>query len=147
MFLIIHHFNLLFIWKIRQGLKFNVELLRIKNFIDHFFNEQILHHFFTEENYLFCLLPEDDVLRIQAEQEHAAIKKIAEQISNENYTAHEIIEFTNLLEGHIRFEERTLFAYIEKIISYNKLEQASAHFSNEHADNWKDVFWLKMMRV
>ena len=138
-----HHFNLLFIWKVRQGLKLNVELLRIKNFIAHFFNEQILHHFSVEEKHLFCLLPEDDSLRMQAEQEHSAIKKIGAQITTENVSENKIIEFANLLESHIRFEERSLFPFIERNISYTKLEQASAHFTTEHSDTWNDVFWLR----
>jgi iron-sulfur cluster repair protein YtfE (RIC family) len=138
-----HHFNLLLIWKIRQGLKLNVELLRIQNFILHFFNEQILHHFSTEENYLFCLLPQDDSLRLRAEQEHSTIKKIAAEISTDKIFENKITEFANLLESHIRFEERILFPFIEKNIPYAKLERAATHFTTEHADNWSDAFWLK----
>lgn len=136
-----HHFNLLFIWKIRQGLKLNVELLRIKKFIAHFFNE-ILHHFSIEEKYLFCLLPREDLLRIQAEQEHVAIKRSFEEMSD-NFTRNQVIEFTNLLESHIRFEERTLFNHIEKNFP-DKLQQAAKYFTSEHIeDGWQDAFWLK----
>lgn len=138
-----HHFNLLFIWKIRQGLKLNVELLRIKNFIAHFFNEQISHHFSVEEKYLFCLLPEDEPLRLRAEQEHSAIKKLVAELSAENMSENKIAEFANLLESHIRFEERTFFPFIEKNISYEKIEKASAYFTAEHDDYWQDAFWLK----
>ncbi len=139
-----HHFNLLLIWKIRQGLKLNVELLRIKNFIAHFFNEQILHHFLEEESYLFCLLPEDEPLRLRVESEHSAIKKIGAAISEENISENKIEEFANLLESHIRFEERTLFPYIEKNVSYEKLAKASTYFTAEHSDDWHDAFWLKV---
>jgi iron-sulfur cluster repair protein YtfE (RIC family) len=137
-----HHFNLLFIWKIRQGLKLKVELLRIKNFIAHFLNEQILQHFSKEENYLFCLLPGDEPLRLHAESEHSAIKKIGAAISEQNISENKIEEFTNLLESHIRFEERTFFPYIEKNISYEKLAKAAIHFAAEHSDDWSDAFWL-----
>ena len=138
-----HHFNLLLSWKIKQGLQMNVELMRIQNFIAHFFNEQILHHFSTEENYLFCLLPQDDALRLRAEQEHSTIKNIAAEISTDKTFENKITEFANLLESHIRFEERTLFPFIEKNVSYEKLEKAATHFTAEHADNWNDSFWLK----
>ena len=138
-----HHFNLLFIWKIRQGLKLNVELLRIQKFIAHFFNEQILHHFSVEEKYLFCLLPDEDLLRTRAEQEHFAIKRSFGKMSDDSFTKNEVIEFTNLLESHIRFEERTLFNHIEKTIP-DKLQQAAKYFTAEHAeDGWQDAFWLK----
>ena len=137
-----HHFNLLLIWKIKQGLKLHVELLRIKNFITHFFNEQIMHHFSVEEKYLFCLLPEQDELRKRAEDEHAAIKKISAEISAENISENTIAEFANLLESHIRFEERTLFPFIEKNISNEKLERASVYFTTEHDDYWQDTFWV-----
>jgi hemerythrin-like domain-containing protein len=138
-----HHFNLLFIWKIRQGLKLNVELLRIQKFIAHFFNEQILHHFSVEEKYLFCLLSREDLLRIRAEQEHLAIKRSFEKMSGDSITKNEVIEFTNLLESHIRFEERTLFNHMEKDMP-GKLQQAAKYFSSEHLeDGWPDTFWLK----
>jgi iron-sulfur cluster repair protein YtfE (RIC family) len=138
-----HHFNLLLIWKIRQGLKFNVELLRIKKFILHFFNEQLLHHFSVEEDYLFCLLPQDEPLRLRAEQEHSAIKKIGAEISVDEISTGTITAFANLLDSHIRFEERILFPFIEKNISYEKLKKASAHFTAEHEEGWQDAFWIK----
>lgn len=137
-----HHFNLLFIWKIRQGLKLNVDLLRIKNFIAHFFNEQIQHHFSVEEKYLFCLMPVDEPLRLRAEQEHSAIKNSVAEIAAE-ISENKITAFANLLENHIRFEERTLFPFMEKNVSYEKLEKASAYFIAEHDDYWQDTFWLK----
>ncbi len=137
-----HHFNLLFIWKIRQGLKMSVELSRIQKFIRYFFHEQILHHFSVEEKHLFCLLPEDDVLRIQAEEEHSNIKRIAEIILSDKFTEAEIIEFINLLESHIRFEERTLFNYIEKIIPDKKLKEFLINFRQEQDADWKDAFWI-----
>jgi hemerythrin-like domain-containing protein len=138
-----HHFNLLLIWKIKQGLQLNVELMRIQNFITHFFNEQILHHFSVEENHLFCLLPQDDALRLRAEQEHSAIKEIAAEISTEKIPADRITEFASMLESHIRFEERTLFPFIEKNVSYTRLEAASKHFTAEHEEEWSDAFWIK----
>ena len=138
-----HHFNLLLSWKIKQGLQMNVELMRIQNFIAHFFNEQILHHFSVEENHLFCLLPQDDALRVRAEQEHSAIKKIGAEISAEEISTDKITAFANLLESHIRFEERTLFPFIEQNVPYEKLEAASKHFSAEHEEAWHDAFWIK----
>jgi iron-sulfur cluster repair protein YtfE (RIC family) len=121
----------------------NVELSRIQNFILHFFNEQILHHFSTEETHLFCLLPQDDSLRLRAEQEHSSIKNIVAEISTDKITENKITEFANQLESHIRFEERTLFPFIEKNVPYENIEKAAAHFTTEHGDNWNDAFWLK----
>ncbi|MEP6684801.1 MAG: hemerythrin domain-containing protein [Parafilimonas sp.] len=138
-----HHFNLLLTWKIKQGLQLNVELMRIQKFIKHFFNEQILHHFSVEESHLFCLLPQDDAQRLRAENEHSSIKEIGAEISANTISADKITEFANLLESHIRFEERTLFPFIEKNVLYNKLEEASKHFSAEHEEGWHDAFWIK----
>lgn len=57
-----------------------------------------------------------------------------------------LIILTDLLNHHIRFEERELFAYLEKELKpeqldtiYKQLEKNPVHFEEE----WKEEFWVK----
>ena len=44
-----HHFALLLVWKIRQGLKNEIETSRIINYATHFFDNDLIFHFEEEE--------------------------------------------------------------------------------------------------
>ena len=48
-----HHFTLLFCWKIRQGIKMQIESERQKNYIRYFFKEHMEPNFQNEEKLLF----------------------------------------------------------------------------------------------
>lgn len=75
-----HHFGLLLVWKIRQGLNNDVNPERISNYIRHFFMEDLEKHSKEEEQLLFSKLPINDVLRKQAEGDHRAIYKLVAAI-------------------------------------------------------------------
>ena len=68
-----HHFGLLLVWKIRQGIKREIITERIANYILYFFEADLKYHFKDEERYLFTLLPTNNNLRQIAEQEHSKI--------------------------------------------------------------------------
>jgi hypothetical protein len=48
-----HHYGLLLVWKIRQGLNKEVSAERIINYVLFFFKEDLEKHFKTEELLLF----------------------------------------------------------------------------------------------
>ena len=52
-----HHFGLLLVWKIRQGLVKDIDAERISNYVLFFFKEDLVKHFREEEQFLFCKLP------------------------------------------------------------------------------------------
>jgi hypothetical protein len=51
-----HHRGLLFCWKIRAGIKKNVEVSRIKKYADWFYQNYLVPHFEVEEKYVFPIL-------------------------------------------------------------------------------------------
>ena len=85
-----HHFGLLLVWKIRQGLNKAVNPERISNYVTFFFKEDLENHFKEEEQLLFCKLPVGNKLRKQAEADHLAIYKLVAAIEKIGYTT----EFT-----------------------------------------------------
>ena len=139
-----HHFGLLLVWKIRQGLSKGVNPERISNYAAFFFKEDLEKHFKEEEQLLFSKLAVDDVLRKRAEADHLAIYTLVANLEKKKDDAILLNQLADLLEKHIRFEERELFNHLQKAISATELELIEARISNNSKaidEKWEDVFW------
>ena len=140
-----HHFGLLLVWKIRQGLANAVSAERISRYVLFFFNEDLKIHFREEEELLFSKLPASDTLRIQAEEEHKEIYRLIAVITQTANDEKLLRQFADTLDKHIRFEERTLFNHLQTHVTPEELEEISKRFSNsvDLDSKWDDVFWLR----
>ena len=143
-----HHDGLLLVWKIRQGIRLNINHARIAAYIINVFDKELEQHFIEEESLLFNKLHFTDELRIKAEDQHAAIrKKVAAFRSSGSHTDADLLSFASDLEEHIRFEERTFFPYCEKLIPQDVLctvgKQLEVYHSAKECLVWGDEFWRK----
>lgn len=141
-----HHFGLLLVWKIRQGLKNNIAPERISSYILYYFKNDLLNHFTEEEKLLFNRLNEQSELRKKAESDHATIYQQIEEIKKNKNDSKLITQFADKLEEHIRFEERELFNYIQTCLSEVELTDIAGQFSRQVHDvekAWEDEFWVK----
>ncbi len=135
-----HHHGLLLSWKIRNGLKKQVDPIRIKKYVDWFYNSELLPHFELEEKYVFTILDKDHEMVKKALTEHRRLKRLFESQTDvmRNLT---LIE--EELESHIRFEERILFSEIQQVATDEQLDQInSVHTEEKFVDNLTDPFWL-----
>jgi len=140
-----HHFGLLLVWKIRQGLKKSIEAGRIGNYVLYFFSEDLLKHFADEEKLLFSRLRADNLLRIQAEEDHAVIYQLIKDIRNQTEDTGLLTQLADRLEKHIRFEERELFNHLQSVIGADELaliEKRIGNDSKEIDEKWDDIFWI-----
>ena len=136
-----HHFGLLCSWKVRQGLKKETEVSRIRNYILYFWKQHLKQHFREEEEILFLYLEDEYTIRIQ--KEHREIEDIISAMSfSENTDL--ISDFADLLEQHIRFEERDWFPHLEEKLDSSALEKIGSELHqihNEEKDDYEDEFW------
>jgi iron-sulfur cluster repair protein YtfE (RIC family) len=137
-----HHFGLLLVWKIKQGLAKHIALERIRDYVVYFFENDLDQHFREEEQTLFPKLPINNALRIRAEQEHAFIYKLVERLRTEEVKDTLLREFADRLMDHIRFEERELFALLQETLTDAELEMVAAHGNSQADLHWADPFWL-----
>lgn len=140
-----HHFGLLLVWKIRQGLNKKVSPGRISDYVLYFFDEDIDGHFKEEEEQLFPMLPPSSILRQQAEAEHKAIYEMIGRLRKDKENIDLLLQFADALKDHIRFEERELFPFMQRTLSATELEQIADHGDprGEEIDaHWHDIFWL-----
>lgn len=135
-----HHDALLFTWKIKQGLKNEVSLNRIINYIDWFWTNHLKDHFDEEEKILLPYLAGDDELADQLKAEHASIRNLISEKNEES-----IRSLVDILNDHIRFEERKFFPHLEKLLSDQQLDKIAIQLQDQpHCKNdWLDEFWKK----
>lgn len=142
-----HHAGLLFCWRIRQGLKREGILLRIKKYIAYFWKSYFEPLFKAESRYLL-LVVNDATSRIALAQQQE-IKKIIQQII-QNTALPEKTMFNHLADvvnEHIRFEENVLFPHAEQVLSKVQLDEMGTYFRSLNVqsfkDNYPDDFWVK----
>lgn len=136
-----HHQGLLLCWKIRTGINCNVAPGRIAAYVIWFYKNELLPHFELEEKYIFPVLGYGNDLVMQGINDHKAISLRV----NELNTVNSLMQLAELLEKHIRFEERTLFGEVQKCATPEKLaEIEKVHGSNKFVENTTDEFWNKL---
>jgi iron-sulfur cluster repair protein YtfE (RIC family) len=139
-----HHAGLLFCWKIRQGVKYHIEPDRLVKYVKYFWNHHFASHFKEEEQYLFTQLKDEEVQK--ALDDHQKIKIFVDKIAvsgmeNEDNV---LLELADLVDDHIRYEERILFPHLQEELSDKQLEKIGEQIVAEPlTDNYEDEFWVK----
>jgi hemerythrin-like domain-containing protein len=134
-----HHHGLQLCWKIRTGFSKNIEPARIKRYADWFFENHLKPHFELEEKYIFTILNKEDELIKRGLTEHRRLKRLFKETSNLEKSLGLIEEE---LEAHIRFEERVLFAEIQKTATVAQLTKINEiHSEAVFVEMEDDLFW------
>ena len=140
-----HHEGLLFAWKIIRGMENKTPMDVMRKYTLWYWKHHIKPHFFHEEKILVPYLPTGHPLAVKMMEEHDQIRELVLGLDYEP-DKRALVILTDLLNRHIRFEERELFAYLEEHLSaeqlntiYKQLEKNPVHFEEE----WKDEFWEK----
>jgi len=139
-----HHDGLLFAWKIKQGLANGTSIETLCNYTRWFWTNHIKTHFKDEEKVLVKFLPPDNPLVLQMLKEHAQIRDLVLSLDKEpNENSLQLL--AELINKHIRFEERKLFTYAEEVLTSEQLNEIYNDLPNEiHCDTeWEDEFWMQ----
>ena len=93
----------------------------------YFYNKELVKHFHNEEEVLFPSVKRRneslDKLIQEIISEHKKIKSLVDLLKTTNNYEDVLDELGNLLESHIRKEERKLFPEIENVLSATELEK------------------------
>ncbi len=135
-----HHQGLLFCWKMRKGMNAGVESSRMHSYLKWFFEQHLQPHFRQEEEHYFPLIGARHPLVVRACAEHRELEKL---YSEPDGGYEKIQKFTELLESHIRFEERELFEHMQQQVTPQQWEELEKHDADSSCtDNYGDMFWL-----
>ncbi len=137
-----HHASLLFCWKIRQGIKHHIDVDRMANYVRYFWTQHFAPHFGEEEAFLFAPLKDDKVQR--ALDDHKQIKTSIETMDRFGIQDREgkLLQLADMVDEHVRYEERILFPHLELALSDEQLTQIGTQISDEPLlDTYQDAFW------
>ncbi|MBC3539028.1 hemerythrin domain-containing protein [Rufibacter sediminis] len=142
-----HHFGLLFCWKLRQGLKNKTDLNAMQGYVKYFWNQILFPHCQEEEWLLQRFLVPNDILRVRIEEEHRHLHWVVDSICDGKRLVPEQFQtLEQYLVSHIRWEERELFPYLQKVVPQEDLEEAGKLMEQHHqtetkVDNFTPEFW------
>jgi len=120
-----HHSGLNMAKTLKSGANTSdAQLEYLKNKLVHFFKTDLENHFDEEEKYLAPLL-KDNPMIIRMCDDHQKMKSLFNSVLDVNGTELKeyLISFGEILDSHIRFEERELFPMIEKTLSEEQLAE------------------------
>ena len=138
-----HHDGLLYAWKIRQGVKKQTPLDEMRSYTMWFWKNHIKPHFFQEEKILLPYMKEDNPLRQRLIDEHEHIRELVLGL-DEEADKRSLTILCDLLDNHIRFEERELFVYLEQNLHPEQLKEIYIKLADhpvDHSVEWKHPFW------
>ena len=142
-----HHNGLLMTLLLSKGVRRNADPNVMADFIIDGWKKELNQHFIMEEELLIPTLKKkkfDPLLTDRLLSEHFEIRSIINKFTGGNFTVADISDFAELLEKHIRFEERTYFAEAEKCLSHEEL-QSIGKLLKESEDanciNYPIKFW------
>ena len=138
-----HHDGLLFTWKIRQGIKKDIHPKRIATFCNWFWKQHLQEHTHKEEILLTEILSPEHPMMQKMMTEHEAIKEHIAAL--QDYASYKtLLRLADIVDYHIRFEERQLFQYIEQIATSEQLQHLAEEMEMPHSFSlpWLDEFWV-----
>ena len=98
-----------------------------KNYTINFYENDLLHHFYLEENIILPAVKgrnkEIDNLFEEILNEHKNIEKAVESLKENIDIENKLDEIGILLQNHIRKEEQVLFEKIQKELTENELQK------------------------
>lgn len=138
-----HHEGLLFVFKIRQGLKLCIPENRIAGFCEWSWKAHFAPHFQKEETELVPVLEAAHPMIKQMLDEHIVIRDQFTVVKQEPAVA-TLESLAQLINDHIRFEERQLFPLIEQTATPEQMKaiEQSLAGTQHVCDPWRDEFWV-----
>ena len=136
-----HKDGLLFVTRMRDSIG-KVSGERLSQYTRWYWKTHIRPHFFQEEKILLPYLPVNHPWAIKLLEDHANIRDLILSLDR-LADLQSFKTLCNIIETHIRFEERQVFAYLEQILPGKELNNIYTQLK-EHpvsTDEWKDVFW------
>lgn len=138
-----HHNGLLFVFKIKQGLKLGIDKERIGAFCSWSWDSHFNLHFRKEEAALVPVLGMPHPLIERMLSEHGKIQTLFESI-NVDLSFATLESLAQCINDHIRFEERQLFSLIEQVATPERLKviEQSLAVAQPACSQWADEFWI-----
>ena len=124
-----HHNALMAVLLLKKGVQKKADIQVMQDFILTVWNDELQPHFEAEEKWL-PTTPQQSTLALLHQrmlQEHDVIRNYIYQFYTILTSIETIQAFYELLEQHVRFEEREYFPALEQYLSVNELQSIGTH--------------------
>ncbi|WP_407520643.1 hemerythrin domain-containing protein [Lacibacter sp. MH-610] len=141
-----HHNALMAVLLLKKGVQKKAEVQVMQDFILTVWKDELQTHFEAEEKWLPAATDEPVLKSIHERmlQEHEVIRNYIYQFYT-TLTSHQTIQtFYELLEQHVRFEEREYFPALEQSLTSDALASIGQHLIESDAKSCADFpvnFW------
>jgi hemerythrin-like domain-containing protein len=134
-----HHVGLIFALRLQKGVAKSADLQSMEEYTTWFWENHLLPHFVLEEDHLFPMLKDEYELVKKAIAQHQDLKMLF-QIQQKTHS--DFKRIYELLQKHIRLEERELFNLIQTILSEQQLATyETTHTHQQSCALWQTPFW------
>ena len=140
-----HHDGLVISLRIKKALEKLDNQTIIINYIKHLWSSLNNHFKQEESNFLAynCIDSKNELIKRMLD-EHKQFEILVQNLSESKTKKEDLTKFAELLNDHIRFEERELFPFIEESLSEEELKQIGINIEETHQPldkNWGPKFW------
>ncbi len=133
-----HRVILSFCLDLKKGIKNDVSAQKINAYIKWFWEAFLEAHILFEEKRIYSLSTIHETFKTQALKEHSTLKSIVLQ---NQIKIDEAGQFADILEKHIRFEERHVFKDLQKYTSEEILLKLKDNHSRINFCIVPGAFW------
>lgn len=123
---------------LKKGLQKKASLTDLNGFIAKGWEDELRIHFQMEEDFVVPALHGlvfDTTLTEQLKTDHRQLTEWAILASNNEASYEQVQMFAELLEKHIRFEERVYFPAAEAVLSNVQLQEIGAQLQEDPSNN------------
>jgi hypothetical protein len=142
-----HHFELLFSWKIKQGLVRKVDSRIIQDYVRYFWDHHLENHLEKEEKIVVQVLSEADPMRFRVQQDHDLIRSLVNYLFNDRDDITYLLNaLQNLVKEHVRYEERVFFPHLEQVATPGQLILMGLEMGKHGevpTDDFLPAFWAE----
>ncbi len=142
-----HHDGLVVANRVKRGLEKQANTAEMVAYVLHIWDTLLVEHFAQEEATLLEVLERTPEARERKERmlkEHQEFAGIVEKLREGVDIEQNLTEFAELLNNHIRFEERELFPLVEELATEEELEKIGRYLHEKHVPgekDWGPAFW------
>ncbi len=140
-----HHNGLLAVLLLRKGIAGKADMAVMQKFVLQIWEDELKEHFREEEVVLMPPVYDkiDGDLFQRMKNEHSRLQSMIEQLQSPDLSFELFQQFADLLEAHIRFEERILFPAIEEALNPEIEALLTNHLQDktQNCINFQPKFW------
>lgn len=143
-----HHDGLVVSLRVKKGLEKGTDPVTLQNYALHIAEPGLVNHFRQEEEALFPHLAKiagGEELVERTLKEHAEMVETVTKMKNPGDRLVQILKtFSEMLNDHIRFEERELFPFIEDHFPEVRMQEIDAYLHKNYralGKDWGPEFW------